>query len=150
MWLVYCRGQGMLTQGPTSDLKCKFNISSFLRLPHSSDCLICTRNSFFIVLLLSMIERWDMWGWLIDSRVWLGDRTWVLSHSYFYLSFCLFVFWSHMSCLFFKLVEHDSCCVCFFVYLFSLSPVPLTRSYWGVKVVLSKKSEIWLTLLVLN
>ena len=141
---MYCRSQGMLTQGPTSDLKCKLNISSFLRLPHSSDCLICTRNSLFIVLLLWMIERW---GWPIDRRVWLGAGR---GYYLIVVFICPFVFWSHMSCLFFNLVEHDSCCVCFFVYLFSLSPVPLTRSYWGVKVVLSKKSEIWLTLLVLN
>ena len=45
---------------------------------------------------------------------------------------------SVMSCLFFKLVEHYSCCVCFFVdYFFSLSPVPLTRSYWGIEIVMS-------------
>ena len=37
---------------------------------------------------------------------------------------------------FFSSVEHDSCCVCFFVYyLFSLSLVPLTRSYWGIEIV---------------
>ena len=49
----------------------------------------------------------------------------------------VFVFWSLMSCLFFEWVEHDSCCVCFFVYLFSLSPFPLTRSYWGIEIVVS-------------
>ena len=52
--------------------------------------------------------------------------------------FCAFVFWSLMPYFFFKCVKHDSCCVCFFVYyLFSLSPVPLTRSYWGIEIVLS-------------
>ena len=35
---------------------------------------------------------------------------------------CAFVFWCLMSCLFFNWVEHDSYCVCLFVYyLFSLS-----------------------------
>ena len=29
----------MLTQGPAPDPKCKLNISSFLTLPHLSDCL---------------------------------------------------------------------------------------------------------------
>ena len=52
MWLVSCRRQGMLTQGPAPDPKCKLNISSFLTLPHFSDCLICTRNSVSIILLL--------------------------------------------------------------------------------------------------
>ena len=37
-------------------------------------------------------------------------------------------------------VEHDSCCVCFFVYYLScLSLVPLTRSYWGIEIVVCKK-----------
>ena len=38
--------------GPAPDPKCKLNISSFLTFPHSLDCLICTRNSMSIVLLL--------------------------------------------------------------------------------------------------
>ena len=63
---------GMLTQGPAPDPKCKLNISSFLTLPHLSGCLICTRNSMFIVLVLQMmgdgIGRW----WLIYNRVWEG------------------------------------------------------------------------------
>ena len=53
----------MLTQGPAApDPKCKLNISSFLTLPHLSDCLICSRNSVSIVLLLQMMEGWDRWG----------------------------------------------------------------------------------------
>ena len=55
MWLVPCRRQGMLTQGPAPDPKCKLNISSLLTLPHLSDCHICTRNSMSIVLLLQMV-----------------------------------------------------------------------------------------------
>ena len=42
----------MLTQGPAPDPKCKLNISSFLTLTHLLDCLICTRYSVSIVLLL--------------------------------------------------------------------------------------------------
>ena len=42
----------MLIQGPVLDPKCKLNISSFLTLPHLLDCLICTRNSVSVVLLL--------------------------------------------------------------------------------------------------
>ena len=40
-----CRRQGMLTQGPAPDPKCKLIISSFLTLPHLLDCLICNRNA---------------------------------------------------------------------------------------------------------
>ena len=55
MWLVFCRRQGMLTQGPAPDPKCKLNILSFLKLLHLSDCVICMRNSMSIVLLLQMV-----------------------------------------------------------------------------------------------
>ena len=50
MWLVPCRRQGMPTQGLTPDPKCKLIISTFLKLPHLLDCLICTRNTMSIVL----------------------------------------------------------------------------------------------------
>ena len=129
MWVVSCRRQGMLTQGPAPDPMCKLNISSFLMLPHLLDCLICTRNSVSIVLLLWMIGEWDRLrgGWFIS-----GCGCYLIV--YFFI--CAFFFWSLMSCLFFNWVEHDSCCVCFFVYyLFSLSLVPLTRSYWGIEIV---------------
>ena len=70
MWLVSCRGggaggwgQGVLTQGPTRDPKCKLNISSFLTLVHLLECLICTRDVISIVLLLQMVGDWiDRWG----------------------------------------------------------------------------------------
>ena len=39
----------MLTQGPAPDPKCKLNISSFLTLPHPSDCLICANDIMTIV-----------------------------------------------------------------------------------------------------
>ena len=139
MWLVSCRRQGMLTQGPAPDLKCKLNISSFLTLPNLLDCLICTRNCVSIVLLLWMVWGWDRQGdggWLIHIELQVADRGWVLSHSFFLLVLFSFV----LSCLvsFFIWVNHDGCCVCFFVYyLFSLSPVPLTRSYWGIEIVVS-------------
>ena len=89
----------MLTQGPTPDPKCKLNISSFLTLPDLLDCLICTRNSACIVLLLRMMERWDRWR-VVDSYEGVG---WGTVGGY-YLSFfiCGFVFCSLMSWLFFK------------------------------------------------
>ena len=52
----------MLTQEPASDPKCKLFISSFLTLPHLLDCLIYTRNTMSIVLLLQMMGGWDRWG----------------------------------------------------------------------------------------
>ena len=65
----------MLTQGPTPDPKCKSNISSFLTLPHLSDCLICTWNSVPIVFLLEMLEGDGIGGgWLIYNRVWEGGQ----------------------------------------------------------------------------
>ena len=54
--------QGMPTQGPTPDPKCKLIISSFLTLPHLLDSLICTRNVLSFVLLLQIVEGWDGWG----------------------------------------------------------------------------------------
>ena len=80
------------------------------------------------------------WG-VVASYQGLG---WGTGGGYYLLVcfWCLFLFvvlsFALISCLFFKWVEHDSCCVCFFVYyLFSLSPVPLTRSYWGIEIVVS-------------
>ena len=76
----------------------------------------------------------------VDSHQGVGGGT---RGGYYLIAFlfvfiCTFVFWPTMSCLFFKCVEHDSCCVCFFVYyLFSLSLVLLTRSYWGIEIVVS-------------
>ena len=65
----------MLTQGPTPDPKCKLNVLSFLTLPHLSDCLICTRNSMPIVLLLQMMAGDGLGGgWLIYNRVGEGGQ----------------------------------------------------------------------------
>ena len=52
LWLVSCRMHGMLSQGPTHGPKFKLIISSFFTLPYLLDCLICTRNSMPIALLL--------------------------------------------------------------------------------------------------
>ena len=62
MWLVSCRRQGMLTQGPAPDPKCKLIISSFLTLPHLLDCLNFTRNAMPIVLSLQILGGWNRWG----------------------------------------------------------------------------------------
>ena len=133
---MYCRRQGMLTQGPAPDPNCKLNISSILTLSHLLDGLIFTTNSVSILLLLWMMGGCDRWG-VVDSYQGVGGGT----GAGYCLGFFLFVLLPFgLSCpfSFFKWVEHDSCCVCFFVYyLFSLPPVSLTRSYWGIELVVS-------------
>ena len=58
MWVVSCRRQGVLTQGPAPDSKSKLIISTFLTVPHLLDCLICARKSMSIVLLIQIIGGW--------------------------------------------------------------------------------------------
>ena len=84
-----------------------------------------------------------MAGWhrfeVLDSYQGVGVRR----EAGYYLIVCFFllVLLPFVLCCpvsFFKWVDHDSCFGCFFVYyLFSLSPVPLTRCYWGIEIVLS-------------
>ena len=90
--------------------------SSFLTLPHLLDCLICTRNSVSIVLLLWMMGGWDRWG-VVDSYQGVGEGT---GGGYYLIVLFIsaFVLCSLMSCLFFKWAEHNSCCVCFFIICF--------------------------------
>ena len=76
----------MLTQGPTSDPKCKLDISSFLTLPHSPDCLICAKE-IMIIVFLQMMGGWEGWGWFIHVRIWLR-RKWVVL-KFLYFLFCL-------------------------------------------------------------
>ena len=64
----------MLTQGPAPDPKCKLIMPSFLTLPHFLDCLICTKNTMSIALLLQMMGGWDRWGWLIYIRLWVRGQ----------------------------------------------------------------------------
>ena len=101
---------GMLTQRPTADLKCKLNVSSFLTLAHLLDCLICTRDYMSIVLLLEMmgnrIGGWGGGGW----------REGAIILQFLVLFSFGFVFCCVISCPFFRWLEHDSCCVCFFVF----------------------------------
>ena len=126
----------MLTQGPAPDPKCKLIISSFLKLPHLLDCLICWRKAMSIVLLVKIIGDGIGGRWFIFIRVWVGVCMWggggdrVVYHLIvfvFFLCFCIF-------CLTFsvplcKWLEYDGCCVCFFVFsLISLFLVPITRS----------------------
>ena len=106
-------GQRILTQGPAPDPRCKSNISSFLTFPLLLQWFICTRNSMLIVVIIND-GGWDRWwsGWLISGVI---GRT---GDEYYRLFFLLAIFsCSVMSCfLLVKWLEHDSCCVCFFVY----------------------------------
>ena len=78
----------MLTLGPAPDPKWKFNASSSLTLPHSSDCFICAKEIIIIVFLLQMIGDGKVGGWFIHVRVWVREQGWV---SYFYIFCSVFV-----------------------------------------------------------
>ena len=132
-------GRGCWLKGLNQIPSVKLNISSFFTLSHLLDCLICTRNSVSIVLLSWMIGGSHRLGggWFISGCGW-GKRGWVLSHSFCFFLLMLLYFVLSCPVSFFKWVKHDRCCICFFVYyLFSLSLVPLPRSYWGLEIVLS-------------
>ena len=151
MWLVSCSRQGMLTQGPAPDLKCNLIISTFLTLPHLLDCLICTCSLYY----------YKQWGygiggggegerggrWWIYIRVWVGRQALgiILQFMFLYSAFtvCCLAF----SVPLFSWLEHDGCCVCLFVFpsFFSLSLVPLTRSYHnhGQSILRQNPAEIF-------
>ena len=54
MWLVSCKRQGMLTQGPARDPKCELNIT-FLALPDPLHCPICAKDIMVTVLSLQVM-----------------------------------------------------------------------------------------------
>ena len=110
MWLVSCLvgGRGCLTQGPASNPKCKLIISPFLTLPHLLDCLIFTKYAMSIVLLLQL-----NWGWARLGGSW----------------FILVFGWGDRG--------HYHLKVFAVVVCFSLSLVPLSRSYLCRKIVVS-------------
>ena len=128
------RKQGLLTQRPVLDPKCKLIISPFLTLPHLLDCLIFTRNAMSIVLLLQMMGEWARWR-VVDLYQDVGGGTgdgyhlmvFVVVFQFFLVFvFCCLTF----SVPLFRWLEHDGCCLSFFVFsLLSLSLVPLSMSY---------------------
>ena len=91
-----------------------------------------------IVLLLQMMGGWDRWG-VVDLYYGVGGGTGGGYHLIDFIVFfsCRFVFFClTFSVPLFRWLEHDGCCVCFFVFsLFSLSLVPLTRSHWCQEIV---------------
>ena len=138
--VLSCRRQGMLTQGLAPDPRCKLNISSFITLPHLLNCLICTRNSVSIVLLLWMMGRWHKWQ-VVDSYQGVGEGTgggYYLTVCFLYLCFCLFFlhvlshFSSEQSMIaVVSLSLFIICCLC------PRSQVPLSKSYWGIEMAVS-------------
>ena len=90
----------MLTQGPTPDLKCGLNITSFLTLPHRLHCAICAKDIMVTVVTSSNEEMERLEGGLFVR---------VLCFSYVLFCFCVVV--GVPSCLL-----HDS-----LLYLFHCS-----------------------------
>ena len=114
MWLVSYRRQGMLTEGPLPDPKCKLNISSLLAIPYLLDCLICARDIMKIALLLhdgAMV----MLG-VVHLCQDLGKETGGGQH-------CFFIFPSAFVLLLIVLSwwVHDSSCACSIVSFFAFS-----------------------------
>ena len=100
IWLVSCRRQGMLTQWPAPDRKCKLIISSFITLPHLLDCFIYTRNAMSIVLLLQMmggLHRCEMVAFYKGAGGGTGGGYHVIVFAFF-LQFCILFF--HVLCPF--------------------------------------------------
>ena len=73
MWLVSCRRQTILTQGPAPDRKCEVNIISFLTLLHPLHCPFCAKDIMVTVLLLQEMEDSKVGGGLFMLGFWLGD-----------------------------------------------------------------------------
>ena len=84
-----------------------------------------------------MMGGWDRWG-VVDSYRGVGGGTGIVYYLIVLFLLVLLSFTSHVLSLFFKWAEYDSCYVCFFVYyLFSLSLVHLTKSYWSIEIVVA-------------
>ena len=137
VWVVGIKCGWCLAQGrgywPPPDLKCNLIISSFLTLshfPHLLDYLICTRNAMSIALVLQIMGERGRWE-VVNLYYRVGNRAgrgYHVTIFVFYLVLLYFVV--TFSVPLFRWIEHDGCCVCFFVFsLFSLSLIPLTRSY---------------------
>ena len=86
LWLVSCRRQGMLTQGPTPDPKCKLIISTFLTtstsiiLPH-----LCQGYHGHCIVTSSDGGMGRLGGGSFILGFGWGDRGWVY---FFYFLFC--------------------------------------------------------------
>ena len=135
MWLVSCRRQGMLVQGPAPDTKCELNIT-FLTLSHPLHCPICAKDIMVTVLLLQVMgegkgeERWEGQG-VVHLRQCLGRETGVgIIFFLFFVLLLIVLSWlvhDSLLCLFHcsflaffvsgpfnqALLENGNCCVCF-------------------------------------
>ena len=79
---------GVPTEGSPPDHKCKLNISSFLTLPHTLHCLICTKN-IMITVLLQMMGEWEGCGMVHSCLVWVGGQG--VGVIFFFCPYCLFL-----------------------------------------------------------
>ena len=102
--------------------KCKLIISSVLTLPHLLDCLICTRNTMTVVVLLQMMRGNEVaggGGWFILGYE-LGYREWVSAYSFCCFFSCAFVICSLTFLVpLFRWIEHDDYNFCSFVFFVS-------------------------------
>ena len=92
--------------------------------------------SMSTLIITSWHERKSVSNWYIQKPSWIesiyltvapklrmlsgwGERGWVLSHIFFFVFFLFVLLSFGLSCpvSFFRCVEHDSCCVCFFVII---------------------------------
>ena len=71
MWLVSCRRQGILTEGPAPDPKCELNITSLLTLSHSLHCLICAED-VMVIALFQVMGDGKVGGLFIYVKVLVG------------------------------------------------------------------------------
>ena len=143
----------MLTQGPAPDP------SVTLLFHHSLHFHIYWIVSFLLGMPCPLYCYQNWWGngpgggQLIYIKVWVGGRGQVSCYSFclfvvgffFFLMFLYFVV-SRSQSVFLKWLEHDGCCVCFFVFLYFFSLVPLSRSYQCRGIVVPVIIILWISL----
>ena len=101
-----CRRQGILTQEPAPDPKCKLNVTSFFTFPHPLDCLICAKD-IMIIVLLKMMGGMGRLG-VVYLCGGLGGG--IGSRYHIFSIFCsVFV----LLLIVLSWLVHDNCCVCF-------------------------------------
>ena len=101
-----CRRQGILTQEPAPDPKCKLNITSFFTFPHPLDCLICAKD-IMIIVLLKMMGGMGRLG--VVYLCW-GLRGGIGCRYHIFSIFCsVFV----LLLIVLSWLVHDNCCLCF-------------------------------------
>ena len=119
----------------------------YFSIPYTSTFIRLSHLYLFIILLQTM-GLWDRLGrWWIYIRVWVGRQALGIILQFMFLSSAFTVCCLAFSVPLFSWLEHDGCCVCLFVFpsFFSLSLVPLTRSYHnhGQSILRQNPAEIF-------